>query len=126
LPYVSVLSFGLPRKEFGVKRVVSCLRSSYSIENEVPAPQGRDFQSISGHSSFIEEELRSATLTVAVLVLFVLGLAALLRLILAGLAALLALARLALLTGLTALLPLSGLASLLIFLLHVVCHKDSS
>jgi hypothetical protein len=73
------------------------------------------------------EELRSAALTVAVLVffVFVLGLATLLRLILAGLvlaglAAVLALPRLA------ALLALSRLPTLLILLLHIVCHKDSS
>jgi hypothetical protein len=46
---------------------------------------------------------------------------------LAGLAALLAGARLTalltMLSGLTALPALSGLATLLIFLLHVVCHK---
>ena len=103
------------------------------MKNEVPAPQGQDFQSTSDHR--IErknEELRGAALTVAVLVCFVflLGLAALLGLLLAGLAALLALPRLAalltVLPGLTALLALSGLATLLILLLHIVCHKDSS
>jgi hypothetical protein len=97
-----------------------------TLNNEVPAPQGRDFKSISDQC--IEtNDLRSAALTVAVLVffVFVVGLAALLRLILAGLilsglAALLALSRLA------ALLALSWLATLLILLLHIVCHIDSS
>jgi hypothetical protein len=93
------------------------------MKNEVLAPQGQDFQSTSDHC--IEkknEELRSAALTVAVCVffVFVLGLATLLRLVLAGLAALLALPRL------TALLALSRLPTLLIFLFHIVCHKDSS
>jgi hypothetical protein len=103
-------------------------RCSRSIKNEVLAPQGQDFQSISGHLHRKKNaELGSAALTVAVLVLFVLSLATLLRLILAGLAALLTLARLpTLLSGLATLLPLSRLATLLIFLLHVVCHKDSS
>ena len=38
----------------------------------------------------------------------------------------LSMATLTMLSGLTALPALSGLATLLIFLLHVVCHKDSS
>src|SRR5258708_30535061 len=75
--------------------------------------------------------LRSATLTVAVLILFVgLVLAALFLLVLAALAALLSLSRLAgltallaLLTGLTALLALSELIA---FLLHIVCHMNHS
>jgi len=90
-----------------------------------PAP-GRDFKSI--NDQWIENnDLRSAALTVAVLVffVFVLGLAALLRLILAGLV-LAGLAALLVLPGLAALLTLSGLTTLLILLLHIVCHKDSS
>jgi hypothetical protein len=74
-----------------------------------------------------EKELGSATLTVAVLVLFLgLVLTALLLLVLAGLAALLTL-----LSGLTALLALSRLSRLTALLalslfLHIVCHKKYS
>src|SRR5580692_1035738 len=68
----------------------------------------------------LRDDLRSAALTVAVLVLFVfvLGLARLLRLVLAGLVALLAV-----LARLPPLLALSRLTSLLVLLLHIVCHK---
>jgi hypothetical protein len=65
-----------------------------------------------------KKKLGSATLTVAVLVVFfVLTLAAFLLRVLAGLAALLTLSRLA------TLLALSDLAALLTFLLHIVCHE---
>jgi hypothetical protein len=66
-------------------------------------------------------KLRSAALTVAVLVLFVgLVLTALFLLVLPGLAALLVLS---LLSGLTALLALSELVTLF---LHIVRHKNNS
>jgi len=66
-----------------------------------------------------KRKLGSATLTVAVLILFlVLVRTALFLLVLAGLTALLALS---LLSGLTALLALSGLVT---FLFHIVCHKN--
>jgi hypothetical protein len=69
-----------------------------------------------------ERKLRSAALTVAVLVIFfsvVLTLTALFWLLLTGLTTLLA--------GLTALLALSGLARLLAFLFHIiVCHEYPS
>jgi hypothetical protein len=78
-----------------------------------------------------KRKLGSATLTVAVRILFVgLVLATLLLLVLAGLTALLALSGLSRLTallalaGLAALLALSGLVTLLSFLLHIVCHKN--
>lgn len=65
----------------------------------------------------MQRELGSATLTIAVLILFFgLVLTALLWLVLAGLTTLLA--------GLTALLSLSGLVTLLTLLLHIVCHKN--
>jgi hypothetical protein len=106
-----VLSFELPQKELVLVKV-GVEPAIVTLNDEVPAPQGRDFKSISDQC--IEtNDLRSAALTVAVLIffVFVVGLAALLRLILAGLAALLA---------------LSWLATLLILLLHIVCHIDSS
>jgi hypothetical protein len=93
-------------------------------KNEVPAKKGRDFQV--GIYRF-EKKLRSATLTVAVLVFFVivLALAALFRLLLTGLAALLAalsgLSTLTRLSGLSTLLALSEL-TLLALLFHIVCH----
>jgi len=71
----------------------------------------------------VQGKLRSATLTVAFLVVFLrlsLILAALFGLVLPGLAALLTLARL------TTLRSVSGLAALLTFLLHIVCHKSHS
>jgi len=68
-----------------------------------------------------KRKLGSATLTVAVLILFlVLVRTALFLLVMAGLTALLALS---LLSGLTALLALSGLVT---FLFHIVCHKTFS
>jgi hypothetical protein len=78
-----------------------------------------------------ERRLRSAALTVPVLVIFfvVLTLTALLWLLLSGLTALLALpglARLVVLSGLPALLALSGLTSLLALFLHIVCHEYPS
>ena len=79
-----------------------------------------------------ERRLRSAELTVAVLVIFfivVLTLTALPWLLLSGLTALLALsglARLVVLSGLPALLALSGLTSLLALFLHIVCHEYPS
>jgi hypothetical protein len=78
-----------------------------------------------------KRNLGSATLTVAVRILFVgLVLATLLLLVLAGLTALLALAGLSRLTallalaGLAALLALSELVTLLTFLFHIICHKN--
>jgi hypothetical protein len=76
----------------------------------------------------IEQELGSAPLTVAILILFIgLILTALFLLVLTGLAALLALSRL---SGLAALLTLPGLAGLTALLalsdtlfLHIVCHR---
>jgi hypothetical protein len=75
----------------------------------------------------LKRKLGGATLTVAVLILFVgLVLTALLLLVLAGLTALLALS---LLTGLAALLALAGLTrltallALVTFFLHIVCHN---
>jgi hypothetical protein len=111
-----VLSFELPQKELVLVKV-GVEPAIVTLNDEVPAPQGRDFKSISDQC--IEtNDLRSAALTVAVLIffVFVVGLAALLRLILAGL----------ILSGLAALLALSWLATLLILLLHIVCHIDSS
>jgi hypothetical protein len=73
----------------------------------------------------IEKGLGSATLTVAVLVIFFILI--LTTLFLLVLAALLALSRL---SGLTTLLTLTGLSALLAlseliaFLLHIVCHKN--
>jgi hypothetical protein len=91
-------------------------------------PLGRD----SPGGLVSEKKLRSAALTVALLILFV-GrvLTTLLLLVLArlalfplpGLAAPLALSEL---PGLTTLLPLSGLVALLVFLVHIVCHKSFS
>jgi fluoride ion exporter CrcB/FEX len=63
-----------------------------------------------------KEKLRSTTLTVAVLVPFIIGL----FLTLPGLFGIV-LSRLA---GLLALSVLSGLTTLLTFLLHIVCHKN--
>ena len=77
----------------------------------------------------LEKELGSATLTVAVLILFVgLILTALFLLVLAGLtlpllSGLSALLALLELTGLSALL---ALVSLLTFLVHIVCHETFS
>jgi len=73
----------------------------------------------------IERELRSTTLTIAILIVvfflvFRLALAWLFRLVLIGLVAVLTLS---MLTGLTTLLALSILAALLTLLLHIVCHK---
>jgi hypothetical protein len=64
------------------------------------------------------KHLRSATLTVAVLIFFflVLLLTTLFRWVLAGLSGLLTL------SGLAALLPLSGLVTLSFFF-HIVCHR---
>jgi hypothetical protein len=79
-----------------------------------------------------KRKLRSAALTVAVLVIFfivVLTQTALFWLLLTGLTALLALsglARLVVLPGLPALLALSGLTSLLALFLHIVCHEYPS
>jgi hypothetical protein len=73
-----------------------------------------------------ERKLRSATLTVAVLVLFfilVLTLTALFWLLLTGLTTLLALSGL---SGLLTLLALSELTTLLILLFRIVCHEYSS
>jgi hypothetical protein len=73
---------------------------------------------------FWQRKLGRAALTVAILVLFVFGLAltAFLRLLLllTGLTALLALS---VLTGLTALLALSRLTALLPFSFQIVCHE---
>jgi hypothetical protein len=93
---------------------------SHARQNEVPALKGRDFHNISDLLGR-NDELGSAALTVAVLIIFLvfaLPLAALLGLVLVGLAALLAL------TGLVALLALSRLAALLTLFLHIVCHKS--
>ena len=77
-----------------------------------------------------ERKLRSAALTVPVLVIFfvVLTLTALFWLLLSGLTALLALSGLTWLvvSGLPALLALSGLTSLLALFLHIVCHEYPS
>jgi hypothetical protein len=70
-----------------------------------------------------ERKLRSATLTVAVLVLFfilVLTLTALFWLLLTGLTTLLAL------SGLLTLLALSELTTLLTLFFRIVCHEYSS
>ncbi|MFZ0955521.1 MAG: hypothetical protein WAN60_04210, partial [Candidatus Sulfotelmatobacter sp.] len=91
--------------------------------------KGRDFQVIIQCIEKKNKYLRSAALTVAVLVFFLVGvgLPTLLRLVLAGLTALLALfglsTRLAMLPGLTALLALPVLVTLLTLLLHIVCHE---
>jgi hypothetical protein len=78
-------------------------------------------------------KLRSAALTVAILIIFlslVLTLASLLRLVLSGLTTLLGLSRLStlltVLSRLTRLLTLSILIALLALLFHIVCHKSSS
>jgi hypothetical protein len=71
-------------------------------------------------------KLRSAALTVPVLVIsfiVVLALTTLFWLLLTGLTTLLALARLARLIGLSALLALSGLTALLALFFHIVCHE---
>jgi fucose 4-O-acetylase-like acetyltransferase len=88
---------------------------------------GRDFKTSVINASKKKNDLRSAALTVAVLVffVFVLGLAALLRLSLAGLS-LAGLTALLVLPRLAAVLTLAGLTTLLILLLHIVCHKNSS
>jgi fatty acid desaturase len=79
-------------------------------KNEVPA-RGP------GLHYYLKKELGSATLTVAILILFVgLVLTALFLLVLAGLT-------LSLLSGLTAVL---ALVTLLTFLVHIVCHKTFS
>jgi hypothetical protein len=70
-----------------------------------------------------ERKLRSAALTVAVLVIFfivVLTLTALFWLLLTGLTTLLAL------SGLARLIVLSGLSALLALLFHIVCHEYPS
>jgi hypothetical protein len=80
-------------------------------------PKGRDSRMIQ------KKKLGSTTLTVAILiffVVFILLLTALFRRVLTGLAALLTLP---LLSGL-ALLALSDLVTLLTFFLHIVCHKS--
>jgi len=83
--------------------------------------RGRDSKESAILASKIK--LGSATLTVAVLIVFfVLALATLLWLVLAGLARLFPLAGLATLT--TLLLALSELAALLALFLHVVCHES--
>jgi hypothetical protein len=79
--------------------------------------------------SLWKDELRSAALTVAVLVIFfivVLTLTALFWLLLAGLTTFLALAgssRLIVLPGLSTLLALAELTTLLALLFHIVCHE---
>jgi hypothetical protein len=74
----------------------------------------------------LQNKLRCATLTIAILVLFlILTLAALFGLVLAGLATLLTLSGLSTLLSVSR-LALSELVALLTFLLHVVCHKPSS
>jgi sterol desaturase/sphingolipid hydroxylase (fatty acid hydroxylase superfamily) len=88
---------------------------------------GRDFQS----EIASKEKLRSAALTVAVLVIFfsvVLTLTALFWLLLTGLTTLLALSGLAWLVVLSGLstLALSGLTALLALFLHIVCHEYPS
>jgi hypothetical protein len=77
-------------------------------------------------NSSLKKKLGGATLTVAILILFVgLVLTALLGLVLAGLAALLTL----LLTGLAAVLALpvltrlTALVALIALFIHIVCHK---
>jgi hypothetical protein len=79
----------------------------------------------------LRRQLGRATLTVTVLVVFLIGLAALfVRLVLTlltltWLIALLVLTGLSgLLSGLTALLALSELTTLLALLLHIVCHEN--
>jgi hypothetical protein len=94
-----------------------------------PGRKGRDFQGIIHCIEKKNEYLRSAALTVAVLVFLVVGvgLPTLFRLVLARLTALLALSGLVtlltVLAGLTALLTLSVLVTLLTLLLHIVCHE---
>jgi hypothetical protein len=79
---------------------------------------------LSGDHRLEGRKLGRAALTVAVLVLFFIGLTltALLRLLLTRLTALV----LPLLPRLTALLPLSGLTALLTLLFRIVCHDYSS
>jgi hypothetical protein len=104
---------------FGPRICVQARGSGFS--KKVKSRFGRDFPSDQYRGS--KENLRSPTLTVAVLVV-ILGLVlawALLWLVLAGLAALLTLS---LLSGLTTVLALAGLATLLILPLHIVCHKS--
>jgi hypothetical protein len=74
-----------------------------------------------------KRELGGTALTVAILIVFVgLVLATLLRLVLSGLTALLALLSRLTLSGLSALLALSELVALLVFLVHIICHKKHS
>ncbi|MHB8217924.1 MAG: hypothetical protein ACYDDS_17770 [Candidatus Sulfotelmatobacter sp.] len=107
-------------------RVIWGLSSDDSTaKNEVPA-RGPGLQLLR-----VQRELGSATLTIAVLILFfVLVLPALFGLVLARLTTLLAglTAVLALsgLSRLTALLALSELVTLLTLLFHIVCHKKHS
>jgi hypothetical protein len=78
-------------------------------------------------NSALKRKLGSATLTVAVLILFVgLVLTALFLLVLAGLTALLALSLLAGLAALLALAELSALLARVTFFLHIVCHDPFS
>src|SRR5580692_12611518 len=80
---------------------------------------GRDFRLIIHHSTFIiasKKNLRSATLTIAILVFFIVlvlrpSLTRLFRLVLVRLLRL-------------ALPMLAGLTTLLALLLHIVCHKN--
>jgi hypothetical protein len=85
-----------------------------------------------GKSSSAESELRSATLSVTVLIAFLVFVLTLTTLLLLGLTrltllALSVLSRLPALLGLTALLALSVLVTLVLPLLfHIVCHKSIS
>jgi hypothetical protein len=96
-----------------------------AFKKEVPALPGLPYRVIT--------KLRSAALTVAILIVFlsvILSLATLLRLVLSGLTTLLGLSRLSalltVLSRLTRLLTLSILIALLALLFYIVCHKSSS
>jgi hypothetical protein len=98
------------------------LDSSQAFDSQkTKSRPGRDLELTVDHCSE-KRKLRSATLTIAILVFFVfvlrLTLARLFRLGLAGLLVLLVL-----LAGLATLLALSELAALLPLLLHIVCHE---
>jgi hypothetical protein len=108
-----------------IKKFCRLLFELYSSsEKRKSWPEGRDFQV----GNRFEKRLRSATLTIAVLVFFVIVLTqtALFGLLLTGLASLLAalsvLIALTLLSGLSTLLALSEL----IFLFHIVRHEYPS
>jgi hypothetical protein len=105
---------------------IDCLRirDAKRANSKKKSRRRRDFQLVRCSQ---KENLGSAALTVAILVIFlvfVLALAAFFRLVLSGLVTLL---RLSVLSGLSALLGLAVLASLaplLALLFHIVCHKS--